>query len=164
MNVEITKEEYLGLLDLLHIAGWILVAHKTEDDPRTQKYDRIMQKFYALAGEAGAEDLIEYDPHLAKYYPTRKFEDTSEVMTFVDEFVDQSFWDELIIRFAERDAARQVGGYEQLNQLSPEVLHALEDPLEERYAGEFDEHGIDRLEIVEQFGGHDASAPVRTHD
>ncbi len=164
MNVEITKEEYLGLLDLLHIAGWVLVAHKAEDDPRTQKYDRIMQKFYALAGEAGAEDLIEYDPGPAKYYPTRKFEESSKAMTFVDEFVDHSFWDELIVRFSERDAARQAGGYEQLNQLSPEALHALEDPLDQRYADEFDEHGIDRLEIVEQFGGQDASAPVRTHD
>ncbi len=164
MNVEITKEEYLDLLDLLHIAGWVLVAHKTEKDPRTEKYDAIIQKFYALAGQMGSGDLIEFDPVARKYYPTRKFEEGSNVMDFVDEFVDHSFWDELIIRLAERDAARQVGGYEQLDLLSHEDRHALEDPLEERYSGEFNENGIDRLEIVERFDDHDTSKPVRTHD
>ncbi len=164
MNVDITKEEYLDLLDLLHIAGWVLVAHRTGDDQRTKQYDGIMQKLYALAREAGAGDLIEYDPGLRKYYPTRKFEDSTKAMTFVDEFVDHSFWDELIVRFAERDAARQVGGYEQLNLMSHEDLHALEDPIEDRYSEEFNEYGIDRLEIVERFGDHDASAPTRTHD
>ncbi len=163
MNVDISKEEYLDLLDLLHIASWVLVAHKTEDDPRTKKYDRIMQKFYARAKEAGAEHLIENDPDLKKSYPTREFEERSQAMAFIDEFVDHSFWDELIIRFAERDAARQAGGFEQMNLMSHEDLHALEDPIEDRYADEFNEHGIDRLEIVEQFAGHDASTPA-THD
>ncbi len=163
MKVDITKEEYLDVLDLLHIAGWVLVAHKTGDDPRTGKYDRIMQKFYALAAEAGAGNLIEYDRRTGKYYPTREFEESSRVMDFVDEFVDHSFWDELIIRFAERDAARQAGGYEQLNLMSREDQRALEDPAEDQYAEEFDEHGIDRLEIVERFGDHDDSKP-ETHD
>ncbi len=85
-------------------------------------------------------------------------------MDFVDEFVDHAFWDELIIRFAERDAARQVGGYEQLDLLPRENRHALEDPIEERYSEEFDENGIDRLEIVERFGDREAPKPLKTHD
>ncbi len=163
MNVDITKEEYLDVLDLLHIASWVLVAHKTGDDPRTEQYDRIMQKFYALAAEAGAGDLIEYNSGTRKYYPTRELEESSRTMDFIDEFVDHSFWDELIIRFAERAAARQAGGYEQLNLMSREDQRALEDPLEDRYTEEFNEHGIDRLEIVEQFGDRDSPKPS-THD
>lgn len=163
MNVEITKEEYRDLLDLLHIASWVLVAHKTEKDPRTEKYDTVIQKFYALAEEMGSGSLIEHDSHAGKYHPTREFEESSNVMDFIDEFVDHAFWDELIIRLAERDASRQVGGYEQLDLLSHEDRHALEDPLEERYSGEFNENGINRLEIVERFGD-DASTPVTTHD
>ncbi|MGE5174551.1 MAG: hypothetical protein ACM3MD_12065 [Betaproteobacteria bacterium] len=164
MNVEITKEEYLDLLDLLHIASWVLVAHKTEEDPRTKKYDKIIQKFYALAEEMGSGNLIEHDSDAGKYYPTREFEERSKTMDFIDEFVGHAFWDELIIRLAERDAARQVGGYEQLNLLSHEDRHALEDPAGERYIEEFNENGIDRLEIVERFVDHDTSKPVRTHD
>lgn len=162
MNVELSPKEYLDLLDLLHMASWVLVAHKTEPDPRIEKYDRIIQKFYALAKDMGHAGLAKYDPGRAKYHPTTSFEDTSRYLEFIDEFVDHSFWDELIVRFAERDAARQSGGYEKLDQLGHEDRHALVDTFEERYAEEFNERGIERLEIVERFG--DVLKPVATHD
>jgi hypothetical protein len=58
------------------------------------------------------------------------FEDISPSLEFIEEFIDHSFWDELIVRFAERDAARQPGGYEKLDLLSHEDRHALVDPFE----------------------------------
>ena len=164
MNVEITEEEYVDLLDLLHIAKGILSSHKTTVEPqKIKKYDWVIQKFYALAGVMGRGDLIAYDPDRGKYHPTKAFEDTSRSPELIDEFVDHSFWDELIVRFAERDAARQAGGYEKLDLLSHEDRHALVDPFEDRYAEEFNERGIERLEITERFSG-DASKPVATHD
>ncbi len=163
MKIEITKEEYVDLLDLLHIASWVLVSHKTEVDPQIEKYDFIIQRFYALAAEMGRGDLIEYDRGRKRYHPTRAFEDTSHAPGFIDDFVDHSFWDELIIRFAERDAARQAEGYDKLDLLNHEDRHALEGPLEERYTEEFNEHGIERLEIVEQFSGEALKRTV-THD
>ena len=163
MKIEITKEEYNDVLDMFHMASWVLISHNTREDPRIEKYDSIIQKFYALAREMGRGDLIEYDPGSRKYHPTKAFEDTSRSLEFIDDFVDHSFWDELIIRFAERDAARQAGGYEKLDLLGHEDRHALVDPIEDRYAEEFNEHGIEHLEIVEHFGP-DASIPVSTHD
>jgi len=163
MKIEITKEEYADLLELFHIANWVLVSHKTQVDPRAEKYDAIIQKFYGLAGEMGRGDLIEYDPASGKYRPTKAFEDTSRSPELIDEFIDHSFWDELIVRFAERDASRQIGGYAQLEQLDHQGRHTVLDPIEKRYADEFNERGIDRLEIVEQFGRL-AGAPVTTHD
>lgn len=161
MKVEISEEEYLELLDLVHIASWVLVFHKTETDPRIEKYDRIAQKLYALAKDMGYAGLINYDPVSKKYHPSKTLEETSDTWQFIDEFVDHSFWDELIIRFTERDAARQAGSYEQLNQLSHEERHALEDPIEDKYFREFDDNGIEHLEIVEQYG---TSKPAVTHD
>jgi hypothetical protein len=161
MKVEISKEEYLELLDLVHIASWVLIFHKTATDPRIEKYDRIAQKLYALAKDMGYVGLINYDPESKKYRPSKTLEETTETWQFIDEFVDRSFWDELTIRFIERDAARQAGSYEQLNQLTHEERHALEDPIEEKYSREFDDNGIEHLEIVEKFGN---AKPVVTHD
>lgn len=162
MKIEIKNEEYMDLLDLLHIANWVLVSHKTTVDPRVEKLEMIIQKFYALAREMGRGDLVEYDSGKGKYHPTKALENISRSLEFIDEFVDHSFWDELIVRFAERDAARQSGGYEKLDQLGHEDRHALVDTFEERYAEEFNERGIERLEIVERFG--DVLKPVATHD
>jgi hypothetical protein len=62
MKVEIMKEEHVDLLDLLHIASWVLVSHKTTVDPRVEKFEMIIQKLYTLAREMGRGDLVEYDP------------------------------------------------------------------------------------------------------
>ena len=163
MKIDITNEEYVDLLDLLHIANWVLVSHKTTIDPRVEKLEMIIQKFYALAQGMGYGGLVEYDPARGKYRPTKTLEDTSRSLEFIDEFVDHSFWDELIVRFAERDAARQAGGYEKLDLLNHEDRHAFVDPFEQRYADEFNERGLERLEIVERFSG-DALKPGATHD
>ena len=161
MKVEISKEEYLALLDLVHIANWVLVFHKTEADQRIDKYGRITQKLYALAKDMGYEGLTSHDPSSGKYRPSRDLEETTEAWQFIDEFVDHSFWDELIIRFTERDAAREAGSYDELDRLSHEERHALEDPIEGKYAREFDDHGIDHLDLVERL---DSTRPVVTHD
>ena len=41
--------------------------------------------------------------------PTRRYEDTCSAMEFIEEFENESFWDELIDRLAERDTIREVG-------------------------------------------------------
>jgi phage pi2 protein 07 len=163
MKIDIAKNEYRDLLDLLYIAHWVLASHKTEKDPRTAQYDEIIQKFYSYAKEAGFDSLIEYDPHGRSYHPASEFEDGSQAVKFLTEFVNHSFWDELIIRLAERDAVLQVGSSEQLRLLSHEDRHVLEDSLQERYADEFNRNGLRRIGIIEQFGPGIAK-PVVTSD
>ena len=163
MKIDITKDEYRDLLDLLYMADWILRAHKTGEDPRTGPYDKVIQKLYAHAGEAGYERLIEHDPSTRNHYTTREFEEVSKAIVFIDEFVDDSFWDELIIRLAERDAAQQAGGYDRFRLLSNEEQHALRTPVEGRYSEEFNTHGVDHVVLAHQFG-FDLTTPVKTSD
>ncbi len=163
MKIELTKEEYRYLLDLLYTANWVLNAHKAEEDPRTKPYDKVIQKIYSLARPTGFGSLIEYDPHDRRYYPTGEFEDATEAAEFIDEYVDDTFWDELVYRLSERDAAHRVGGYEQFRLLSPEDRTALETPAHERYAEEFKKNGIQHLVITEEFG-LSAAKPVKTSD
>ncbi len=151
MNVEITKEEYAKLLDLLFIADSVLTGHKDEEDLKIAGYRQIIQRFYALAGEMGQAGRIEYDPDLGKYLPNDAFKESAEGQKFLDEFADETFWHELIYRFTERDLERQVGGHEKLRSLRLEERFELETPVEEKYLEEFEKYGIERLEIVERF-------------
>jgi hypothetical protein len=163
MKIDITKEEYRNLLDVLHMADWMMHAHETEEDPGTVKYDEVIQKFYALAKDLGHDDSVKYNPEARKYFVTREFDSTSESWEFIDDFTDVTFWDELIHRLTDRDIARTVGGYEQLDKLSMEQRFVHEAPIIKKYSQEFDERGLDRLELVEQFGQALASR-TRTHD
>jgi hypothetical protein len=163
MNLTLTKEEYRDLLDLLQIAHVVLHAHKTEDDPRAEKYETVMQKILARSREAGLGSLVEYNADLKAYAPTAAFEETSEAAIFLDEFIDDTFWDLLIRRFTDRDLGRTIGGDEILDELGSTERFTLETPLIQKYSAEFDEHGIERLEIVEQ-GSTASVSPMKTSD
>jgi hypothetical protein len=151
MNIEISKDEYTALLNILQMAEWVMHAHETEPNAATEPYDSVVQKLFAHAQEMGRDDQIAYDATRKKYYATASFENDSPAMKFIDDFTNASFWDELTQRMTERDIAHVVGGYDQLEKLSMEDRFTRETPLMERYAEEFDEYGIERLAIVERF-------------
>jgi hypothetical protein len=163
MKVDISTQEYRDLLDVLSIADWVMMAHKTGQDSRIGPYEKLIQKFYSLAKDMGYDTLVEYDAREGRYHLTRTFEDTTRSWEFIDEFTEDTFWDELTHRMTERDMARQVGGYEKLRSLSREDWSALEAPIHERYSEEFYQNGIERMAIVEHYE-HDRAKPVRTHD
>ena len=163
MNIDISEEEYRQLLDVLKMAEWVMHAHETEKDPRTAPYDKVIQKLYALARDMGQDDMVEYDPKVKEYFLTQEFEDMSLSRDLIDEFMDETFWDELIHRLTDRDVARKVGGYDQLDTLNMTERFAQEGPILARYVQEFDDHGLDRLEIVESFG-QIAAPGLPTHD
>lgn len=132
------------------MATWVLTAHKEEDEG-ARSYLELVEKLYALAKGTGQAARIVFDPDLKRHVPSRTFEESSEARRLVDEFADASFWHELIYRMTERDLERQVGGEENLRMLAPEKRFDRETPIEERYLEEFSEHGLERLEVVEQF-------------
>lgn len=147
MKINITKKEYKALLDVLSIADWVLNAHKVEEDPRTEEYKELEQKLFSCAEKMGCENLIEYDPKLERYFPTKEYDETSKAMDFTDEFEDDSFWEELIHRLVGRDLIMQEGGPENVMKLSWEERIKKEIPLEEMYAKEFEINGLNNLKI-----------------
>jgi len=163
MNIEITKEEYRDLLDILHMAEWMMHAHETERDSVSAPYDRVIQKLYGLAKAMGQESLVSYDADAQEYFPTREFDDTTASWEIIDQFTEETFWDELIHRLTDRDLARAAGGYEQLENLSMSERFIMEAPVIERYSQEFEQRGLERLEVVAPAGAEDAAPPV-THD
>lgn len=148
MKIEFTREEYRRLLDIVFMADWVINAHKIKENSKTEKYNKLEQKIYSYAKEMGFEDLVEYAPDQEKYYSTRKFEDEGRAMAFIYEFENDTFWDELISRLADRDLIRQIGGIENLSQLSFEERIERTVPLEEKYSSEFEERGLDGVSIV----------------
>jgi hypothetical protein len=146
MKIDFTKREYRTLLEILEIANWVLHAHKVEKDPRTKKYRDLEQKIFSHAKDLEFEHLIKYAAEYKQYFPTRKYEDTSPAMKFVEEFENDSFWDELVDRLVIRDIIRQEGK-EKLLKMSLEERFEKEDPIREKYYREFEEHGIERIRI-----------------
>ncbi len=144
MNVSLTQHEYRLLLDLLLAADWVIHGHREEEPPEAETYRMVIQKFLSLAPEFGLGDLVEIDQQRNQYRPTRKLEDHTGAWKLLDEYDDRVFWEELIVRLAERDVAAMPGKGD-VSSMSQDEYDRLVGPLEEKYAGEFHANGLDRL-------------------
>ena len=150
MKIDLTKKEYRDLLDVLYVANWVFSAHKVEEDPRIERFEQLEQKFLALSKQMKFENLVEYDVALDTYFPTREYEETSAAHTFISEYDNDSFWDELAIRLAERDLLKQMGGSEKMANLPKEEMLKKLFQLEEFYGDEFARNGLENLQLRER--------------
>lgn len=147
MQIELKSDEYRHLVDILYLAEWLLTAHKVGDDPRVAVYQQLVQKLYAYSQEMGLSHLIEYAVEFDQYFPTRDFEAGTPIHEFIDEYDDETFWDELTRRLAERDLLAQVGGWEKVQKLSTEERIRKLGQLEEHYAAEFARQGLENIRL-----------------
>jgi type IV secretory pathway VirB4 component len=147
MKIEITKNEFKTLFEMIEIAEWVLHAHKIDEPEETKPYRDFEQKICGLAKDFGYGHLVDYDPKLQSYFPTLEFEETNPSMDYIEEFENDSFWEELVERLVARDVIREVGE-KKYGVLDPMALIRKEEPHRTRYEEEFDVYGIDRLEIV----------------
>jgi hypothetical protein len=148
MNISFSREEYRTLLEVFQIAAWVLQAHRTEEAPDTKRYRMLEQKIFSLAEEAGFGDLIEYAPGPEQFFPTRKFDEESPVMEFIEDYNDDMFWDELAERLAYRDIL-ETTSEEELEKMPREERFIRIDNLCEAYLDEFCSRGVDKLRLEE---------------
>lgn len=148
MNIDLTKNEYVALVEMLQLAGWVINAHAVEATEEMRPYRDLEQKIFSHAQHFGCEDLIEYDDATGRYYPTADLEETGQAPRFIQDFEEDTFWSQLAKRLSERDLARELGK-DRLGAVDQaDQWEQLEDH-EARYWDEFEQHGIERLEIVE---------------
>lgn len=146
MNINFTEKEYRLLLDVVFISDWVLTAHDNGQDPDDDEYQMLIQKIYSHARDMGCADLVEEVTESNRYCPTRKFEDESDVFGWIEEYDAMSFWEELIERLTERDVLEEIP-LDDRDRLGAKEYWRRAIPHEQRYAAEFEKHGIDRLVI-----------------
>ena len=141
MKIEISKTQYKTLVKALFLASWVVNSHKTEepDDEfeRLEQYILSQGKFFDLKN-------VDFDEKHGKYYHDTDFE--KKTLKLLDEFVDESFWDELIDRLAERDFFKALGETE-IRKMSRDERFRKFYEFADPYEAEFAEHGIDNLVI-----------------
>lgn len=141
MKIEFSKTQYKTLVKALFLASWVVNSHKTEepDDEfeRLEQYILSHGKFFDLKN-------VEFDDKHGKYYHDREFEE--KTLKHLEEFVDESFWVELIDRLAERDFFNALGESE-IRKMSRDERFRKFYEFADPYEAEFAEHGIDKLVI-----------------
>ena len=142
MKIEVTKEQLDKLARLVYLGNWMANSWRNEDV--IEEYDEVESLILNEANKHGLGEYSELDEVEKKYVPSHELEE--KMTDLVDFYNDNTFWDQLIFRMADRDYVRKYGE-EAMSELETEKGTAREKPLLEKYEKEFNEHGLDRMEI-----------------
>ena len=151
MKINFTKKQFEVLLKLVYMGNWVANAHRTdrEDDKRIEKYEEMQKYLLSFAKEFGLEKYVDIDNE--EMYPSIELEE-DETNELIDEYDDETFWEELTYRFTRRDFVREYGE-EEISKMDTMERIKKDHPFLEKYQDEVDNYGIDRLEIVDDEEG-----------
>jgi hypothetical protein len=143
MNVSLNADDYRKLVELAYLGEWVINAHHDtdyQDDHATAAFQRLL--------EAGPVEGVGHDEETGEYFLEADWVERL-YDTYIADYDDHVFWDELTERLAARDLARERG-------VSPDDIVRDDDllelrPLEDTYRQELEERGVERLEIKPDF-------------
>jgi hypothetical protein len=140
MNIPITPEDYRKLIELAYLGEWLVNAQH-DTDFQDDQAGRALQSLLSAAPVDGVDRDAETGDYFLKADWVEQLYDS-----YILDYDDHVFWDELTERLAQRDLAKKRG-------VSPDDINRDDDllelrPLEERYRRELEENGVERLDIV----------------
>jgi hypothetical protein len=145
MKVSFTPKEYARLLELAHLGLWVAGARPEDPATMPERYAAIAQKAFGLAEPLGCADLVEMDVN-GQYFPNEKLTN-GPVREKIDQFVEDAFWSELVVRLSERDLRAELGSTKMSDELTEEEERRLA-AIEDNYWREFETHGVDHLVLL----------------
>ncbi|MBO93351.1 MAG: hypothetical protein CMI32_00425 [Opitutales bacterium] len=153
MKIDFTEKEYRSLVDLLSLATFMLEGYGRGGNSHKTACFEVEQKIFSYAEDAGCRNLIERDPNTGSHLRKWSKDRSEKVAAFLDEYNDDCFWDELIIRMAERDFNSHISVESTDGQsLSAEDKRRRLDELERSYEAEFMANGLAGLVLRHQTG------------
>ncbi|MDF1584013.1 MAG: hypothetical protein RQ733_05430 [Methyloprofundus sp.] len=136
MKINFTEEEYQQLVTMIEIADWVINAHKDVEQNETNEYEVLRNKILSFADEMGMQGCYEKDGD--NYYENLEYEESSKQFEFIEDYDEDSFWEQLVTKLVDRDYEQQYGNEEVVFEVK---MQRLTD-IEEKYADEINDHGL----------------------
>lgn len=142
MKIFFTKKQYEALIKLAYLGDWMANSCKTGNE-RDMEIEEVEQYIYSFAKDFGTENMLEHGER-GTIYPTTAFEEKLD--TYIDEYDDENFWDELIHTLATRDFVEHYGK-DVVAAMEMSERFEKEEPFIQKYEDEFYENGIQKLRL-----------------
>jgi hypothetical protein len=159
MKLQLTPKEYRRLLQMLYLADRMLNGRR-DDEPAglRLKCEEVLQSFLGYATPFGCADLVE-ETETGPLNFSEAVPDEPGVKEAVHDYDDDTFWQELVARLAERDYERLHGRPAAPDPDGPPESEADEDAreeelarLEDEYWREFETDGVKNLVVLKGLG------------
>jgi hypothetical protein len=142
MKLTLTAKQLEDLMKLVTLGNWVTNSWRGEE--RLDEFDEVESLVLAAAEGEGLKAFVERGEEGRGSCPSVKLEEATQ--PYLDFYDDNTFWDQLVYRLADRDYLRRYGE-EAEAELDTEPGKRKEAPLIAKYEKEFDAFGLDRVEI-----------------
>jgi hypothetical protein len=148
MHLRLSDQELATLVEMVSLAANVASWNQKESaNDRISAFEDLESKILEKAGHSGLGDWIEFDEESQRFRVKAEKEENLFYHECYDEFRNESFWDELAVRLADRDLARAIG-FPAWEKLTEEERRARTTAWEKRYWEEFSKHGVERVVVV----------------
>lgn len=117
-----------------------------QSNPKIVKFDELEQYIYSFSKDFGFEKFFEYDKKYEEYFPTREFEENTEIDKLHQEYDEDSFWEELIFRLSDRDFLNRYTSRE-ISNMTIEERIKKEQIFRDKWYEETEKYGIERIDV-----------------
>lgn len=142
MKINFTKKQFNTLIKLVYLGEWLFQSHQVEKDPDVFE---LQQFIYSQAKEIGLEDMVQFDGSLKEYLASQSLE--AEMDPKINEYNDDAFWSTLTYGLSQSLMLKHYG-QQKLEQLSREELIKVQQEYIDKVSREFEENGINNLQLV----------------
>jgi len=146
MKINLNKDEYRQLLEMIEIAAWVLGAHSDPPGQGLARYEELYQKLLRIVAEGGQASLVIEDPESGRLRLSPGFDDTG-MMSDIDEYEESVFWGTLAFKLAVRDLCKQIGE-DAYMALDPVDRAERIMEIEAVYDHELDNNGLENLSFA----------------
>ena len=145
LTIELTREQFLALLKAVYLGNWMANANRVKN--LKKDYEEIEDIIFSYAAEFGFERYMDHEPGDGnKYYPTRYFEEETDVSELHEDYDFESMWEELADCLGERDFEARYSKEEREKMGRDERFEKLSECVD-CYLEEFSKFGLERMGI-----------------
>jgi hypothetical protein len=144
IDMSFTKGE-LRLLIKLAYTGYYVCDRDGDSDAEKKTKELLIDRLLQIALSYKVMEGIDYESKYDRHFLDADREDS--LLDDYNDFIEETFWDELVYRLGQRDLLNAVGEKE-LSKMELKERIAQEEEHMEKYRREFEENGIRRVKIA----------------
>ena len=139
-TIELSKADMKLLLRYVYYGQWLLTATKEDPD---EKYEAFYQRILSLMKNNNIEPRIAYEH--GSYGVSGELDE--EYRKAIDEYNEDTFWEELLERLAQKDLSLKYTKKEIEDMGYPELSERIDEEAE-KYIDELDRNGLRNIGIA----------------
>lgn len=152
MHLRLSEQELATLAEMVSLAAWVGSWNRREEAGEAfGDYEDLESKILEKVAHAGLGEIVEFDAQRQRFRLNPDYQERSFFQQCYDEFRNESFWEELVIRLADRDLIRKIG-MKDWRKLTEEQRREHTRDIEQRYWEEFSRNGVNNLHQISKPG------------